>query len=482
MALKRTYTRGILSNVKRADLGTQTRVFQTDAAINPGNSGGPLFDREGRVLGINTYAGRGMHSIGFTVLIDVAETLRRHFLRHGRFVRALVPWFFTAELYDELARALQADRGVLIAHVLPDSPAHWAGLRDGDILIAVDGRPCSARRRVELVDFEWSQAIREPGEEVVYTVMRGPPGRRQQMDVRARLEAIEPLPRMGRHLGELVELRYEALELGVLPIVTLHRINHSLPDDRGVLVTTVRPASPASRAGLRPLDILTAVEGTAVPDVDAFVRRFEAALASHVQAIELQTVRGRRRLPTALAPHYTLQVPTALLAVHTNVAEMAALVRRELLAEGIEVATWSLTEDPPAPADGAYDLVVVLSPDAAPLRRQPQWAGLVRAAWTNEGGVAAAGAATLAVLPTAPELRGKRMTANRASSVEAARRGAVFTGKEVEADGRWITCASFERSAIRAFVRAIRRAAWNAESATPEADNGVSLADGQEES
>ena len=89
VGLKRTFTGGLLSNVERADLGTETIVFQTDAAINPGNSGGPLFDHEGRVLGINTYASQGNNNLGFTIPIHVAVVLRDHFLRQGRFVRAL---------------------------------------------------------------------------------------------------------------------------------------------------------------------------------------------------------------------------------------------------------------------------------------------------------------------------------------------------------------------------------------------------------
>ncbi|MEX2606817.1 MAG: trypsin-like peptidase domain-containing protein, partial [Kiritimatiellia bacterium] len=69
VGLKRTFTSGILSNVRRTDLATETVVFQTDAAINSGNSGGPLFDRDGRVLGVNTYASRGQNNLGFTIPI-----------------------------------------------------------------------------------------------------------------------------------------------------------------------------------------------------------------------------------------------------------------------------------------------------------------------------------------------------------------------------------------------------------------------------
>jgi S1-C subfamily serine protease len=163
VGLKRTFTGGLLSNVDRADLGTETKVFQTDAAINPGNSGGPLFDHEGRVLGLNTYASSGNNNLGFTIPIHVAAVLKEHFLKHGRFVRAVLPYYLSGELYDELARALGVERGVLINYVLPDSPAAAAGLRDGDVIVEIDGQPCGARTVAEALDIDWELMTRPLG-------------------------------------------------------------------------------------------------------------------------------------------------------------------------------------------------------------------------------------------------------------------------------------------------------------------------------
>lgn len=463
IGLKRTYTRGILSNIDRADLGTETRVFQTDAAINPGNSGGPLFDGEGRVLGLNTYTGRG-NNLGFTIPIDVADVLRRHFLKHGRFVRAWVPLFTTGELYDELARSLKVDRGILVNYVMPDSPAYAAGLRDGDVIIQADGRPCSARRLVELLDFQWALSTREPGETVVFTVLRGPGGRRATATVTLRLEAMEPLPTMGRHAGELVELRYEALGLGVWPIVRLHRVIHSLPDDPGVLVATVRPSSPAARAGLRRLDILTRVDGQACADVPALVAALDAALAARRPAIELDVVRGWRRWPTALAPHYTLDGRAVVLVALDAGDAMAALVRRELAAEGAEVIEWRAGGGALPPADRSLNAILLVGGSPAALRKDAALADCLRKVWEGHGVVAAAGGAALAPLAAVRELKKKRMTTDRAYSAEAERLGGKYTGKDVEADGRWITAASTERSTMRAFVRAVQRAAWSLDS------------------
>ncbi|MCX7819028.1 MAG: trypsin-like peptidase domain-containing protein [Kiritimatiellae bacterium] len=463
IGLKRTYTRGILSNVERADLGTETRVFQTDAAINPGNSGGPLFDRDGRVLGLNTYAGRGQN-LGFTIPIDVALVLRDHFLRYGRFVRAVVPLFLTDELYDELARAMGVDRGILIHFVLPGSAAHRAGLRDGDVLIEVDGRPCSARRRVELLDFEWEQSIRQPGETVAYTVRRRTAHGVTNLTVRARLEALEPLPAMGRHAGELVETRIEALGLGVLPIVTLHRLLHSLPDDCGVLVQTVQPYSAAARAGLRRFDIVTSLGGRPTPDAATFVAVLESNLARRLPEIELEAVRGRRRLPTALAPAYPLAGRrVGWLAATTNTV-FADLVRRELLADGAEIETVE------SGSAAAPDAMVVLADAVGGLRGRADVARQLAAVWAGGGVVAAMGPAVLVVLEGVPELRNRKLTTDPALSAEVKRLGGRYVGGAMVTDGRWITATGADRASVRAFARAVRRAIWALDSPPEEPD------------
>lgn len=465
VGLKRTYTRGILSNVERADLGTETRVFQTDAAINPGNSGGPLFDREGRVLGLNTYAGRGQN-LGFTIPIDVALVLRDHFVRYGRFVRAVVPLFLAAELYDELARALEVERGILINYVLPGSAADRAGLRNGDILIQVDGRPCSARRRVELLDFLWEQSTRPVGEWVHYTVLRRTPKGITNLTIRAQLEGLEPLPAMGRHTGELIETRIEALGLGVLPIVNLHRLLHALPDDRGVLVQTVRPFTAAARSDLRRLDIITSVAGRPTPDVATFMMVLESNLCARSSEIELETVRGRRRVPTALAPPYPLAGRTVTWVAATTNAAMADLVRRELIAEGVDLRVAMEGE-----SEGSAHGVVLLADAAANLATRDGLGEYLRKVWRREGVIAALGPAALFAIEHVPDLRKKKMTTDPSLSAEVKRRGGRYTGGAMVSDGRWITATGSDRTSVRAFARAVRRALWALDSPPEESDD-----------
>lgn len=465
VGLKRTFTRGILSNVDRTDLGTETKVFQTDAAINPGNSGGPLFNRNGRVLGINTYGGRG-NSIGFTIPIHVAAVLRDHLMTNGRFVRALVPFFMTNELYDELARSLGVEKGILIPFVMPGSPAEKAGLRDGDILVEVDGRPCSARTKPELSDFEWEQTIRKPGEPVAYTVLRGPKEKRERVVVKAKLEAMEPLPEMGRHAGELVELRYGALGIGVVPIVRIHRLIHALPDVQGVLVTTVGASGCAAKAGLRERDILTHVGGRPTPDVGSFAQAIEAQLAERAKAIEVTIARGKMSVPTAIAPYYDLRDRKVLLVAPARDAESVDLLRRELQAEGAPV-TVAGPGRPVALAGlkgGEFDILLFAGgAGGRTLWKDGEALRLVVEAHGAKRVIGAVGPSALVPVIAVKDLLKKKMTTAKEDSAEAVKRGANYTGNDVESDSRLVTTTGFDRSTVRQFLGAVKRAVWNRE-------------------
>ncbi len=170
VGLKRTFTKGIISNVNRTDLNTFTPVIQTDAAINPGNSGGPLFDQYGRVLGLNTYGMKG-NNLGFTIPSHVALVLKDHHMEFGRFNRSEIPFFVGVEMYDELADAVGVEHGILVQYVMKGTTVYKAGLRMGDVIVKVDDKDVSARTRSEMQEFTWDLAIREPGSPVEFTVL-----------------------------------------------------------------------------------------------------------------------------------------------------------------------------------------------------------------------------------------------------------------------------------------------------------------------
>ena len=142
-----TVTSGIVSALGRDQLGINTfeNFIQTDAAINPGNSGGALTDEQERLLGINTaiYSrSGGSLGIGFAIPVNVARQALQDIVQNGRVVRGWIGVESTA-LTPELAENLGAAsaQGVIITGVLNGGPAARAGMRPGDVVTRINGRP-----------------------------------------------------------------------------------------------------------------------------------------------------------------------------------------------------------------------------------------------------------------------------------------------------------------------------------------------------
>jgi serine protease Do len=142
--LSHTVTAGIVSAKGRViGSGPYDDFIQTDASINPGNSGGPLFNAEGKVVGINTaiIAGGG-GGIGFAIPISMAKTVVSQLRESGKVTRGYLGVRFQP-LTPDLAKSfgLESDKGALIASIDKDTPAERAGLKAGDVIIEFDGKP-----------------------------------------------------------------------------------------------------------------------------------------------------------------------------------------------------------------------------------------------------------------------------------------------------------------------------------------------------
>ena len=136
-----TVTAGVISALKRSihsERGTFENLVQTDAAINPGNSGGPLVDLQGKVVAINTAIIPFAQGIGFAIPINSAKTCAEEIMVHGTIIR---PWLGVsgvtvtrevAAYYD-----LPVDKGVLVARVMPGSPAERARIIAGDVILSL---------------------------------------------------------------------------------------------------------------------------------------------------------------------------------------------------------------------------------------------------------------------------------------------------------------------------------------------------------
>ncbi|MDH5762573.1 MAG: trypsin-like peptidase domain-containing protein [Nitrospinota bacterium] len=138
-----TVTVGVISGTRRSDLGIATfeNFLQTDASINPGNSGGPLIDLDGNVIGINTAIAEIGSGVGFAIPMEMAKEIADSLIEKGTVERG---WLGVGiqSLTPELAVSFHVSRedGVLVNSVDDGTPAHKAGLLQGDIIISYDGK------------------------------------------------------------------------------------------------------------------------------------------------------------------------------------------------------------------------------------------------------------------------------------------------------------------------------------------------------
>jgi S1-C subfamily serine protease len=186
LGLQQTVTHGIVSATDRKQLGVATfeNFIQTDAPINEGNSGGALVNTRGELIGINTAVAAknldatGVEGIGFAIPVNLARGVMREILEHGRVVRG---WsgIVADDFSDEQAAQYGlAHGGVVVTNLYVNGPAVAAGLRGGDILLAIDGHELQRAQ-----DAMAQLASRKPGTMVKLRVQRG----QQQLEVLCRV-------------------------------------------------------------------------------------------------------------------------------------------------------------------------------------------------------------------------------------------------------------------------------------------------------
>jgi Do/DeqQ family serine protease len=265
--LGQTATSGIVSALGRSGLSMEgyEHFIQTDASINPGNSGGALVNLKGELVGINTAiigpAG-GNVGIGFAVPVVMAHAVMEQLVKFGEVKRGRLGISMTDVVGGE---------GAAIAEVQADSPASKAGLRKGDVVTGFNGRPVrgAAELRARL-------GVVPVGETVDLQVQRGG----EKRTLKAQIGAIESAGSGGEAVQELAG--------AVLQEVT----RSGLPGrNRAVLVTAVKPESPAFRHGLRAGDLIVGVNARRVSSV----KELTAALKSR-GGVQVNVLRGENIL------------------------------------------------------------------------------------------------------------------------------------------------------------------------------------------
>jgi serine protease Do len=264
--LEHSVTRGIVSGVGRQIDPDRPMVYiQTDAPINPGNSGGALVDRDGNLVGLNTFIltqGGGSEGLGFAIPEPVVRFVYQEFRQHGRLRRVTIG-AHAQDITPDLAAGLklQRDWGVVISDVLPGSPAEAAGLLPKDIVLTVDNRVVDS-----LPKFGAFLYLHRHDQPVAMEILRGDQPRKLV------IKAVES-PTGVESLADLIDPQKDLLApLGIFALDLTPKLAESLPDLRsknGVVVVARTDFEPRLDAELAAGDVIRSVNGKPVANSEA---------------------------------------------------------------------------------------------------------------------------------------------------------------------------------------------------------------------
>ncbi len=263
-------SRGIVSALSRGmGMGVFEDFIQTDAAINPGNSGGALVDVDGRLVGINTAIlsrNGGFQGVGLAVPANMVSHVAESLVKSGKVSRGylgITLQGITANLKESLE--LKSNQGALVSDVVAGSPAAKAGLKEGDVILALNGKTVtdSNNLRIQVSSFA-------PGTKLSLEVLRNG-------DTKTISATTGERPGQGRH--RKTDTTAPALDdegvlngVAVDDITPKHREQFNIPARiKGAVITNVDPASPSAKAGLRAGDVILEINKRPVTNAEEAV-------------------------------------------------------------------------------------------------------------------------------------------------------------------------------------------------------------------
>ena len=289
--LEQTVTVGVISAKGRNRVGINDyeSFIQTDAAINPGNSGGPLLNIRGEAIGINSAIfsrSGGYMGIGFTIPINMVKEIETQLLASGKVTRG---WLGVSiqDIDDKLAQSfgLAKAGGVLLSDVQPGTPAAKAGLRQGDVIVKLNGTELAdsadLRNRIAMLapNSKAILALIRDGKELNLDVVIGkqPENFGQNADVQSDEESGDVSGQYGLELQELT------------PDLAEHFGYH---EGQGVLIGSVEEGSPAELASLKPGQLIEEINRKPVKNVDEAIAAMSKSTADKRVLLKVRVGRG----------------------------------------------------------------------------------------------------------------------------------------------------------------------------------------------
>ncbi|RPI54841.1 MAG: DegQ family serine endoprotease [Deltaproteobacteria bacterium] len=263
--LSETVTVGVVSAKGRSRVGINDYedFIQTDAAINPGNSGGPLVNIHGEAVGMNTAIfsrSGGYMGIGFAIPINMAKAIVDQLLKKGKVTRG---WLGVViqDIDEELAESfgLKKTEGVLVAEVSEGSPAEKAGLKQGDIILSLNGKKVE-----ELGELRNKIAMTSPGTKLNMEVLRENKHKTLQVTI-----GEQPV---GKIIGTAQHEILGKLGLVVQDLTGELAEQFGYREAQGVLVAEVEQGSSAARVGIRPGHLIEEVNRKRIHNMDEFIK------------------------------------------------------------------------------------------------------------------------------------------------------------------------------------------------------------------
>ena len=292
--LQATVTSGIISAKERSQFGgAYSDYLQTDASINPGNSGGPLFNLRGEVVGMNAAIISGANTIGFAIPVNVIKQILPQLREKGKVVRGFLgvqPQAITADMVDQLG--LKGTKGALIAEVVPKGPADQAGLKPGDVVVAINGRPINDNNQLTR-----DVGVIPPGQTVHLDVVRE--GKPRTINVK-----LAPRPdegeQVGRNAGQKDNESGEGDLLGLqvqdLSPQVARRVQVDT-DTKGAVVADVAQDSPAADAGISAGDVIVEINRRPINSVADYRNAVKSLKKGDTALVRVKRGQGSQYVP-----------------------------------------------------------------------------------------------------------------------------------------------------------------------------------------